>query len=240
MVITATRTAQLGDRAVAKAQNTKRLRTATVAATEIMNRIYRRQRHIYDVTRKWFLLGRDRLIEDLRPRRGDAVLEIGCGSGRNLILAAQRYRDVQFFGIDVSTVMLTSAIEAIARAGLSSRVRVAHADATAFDPAMLFGRQRFDRIMLSYSLSMIPVWRAALDVALSLLASGGRLHVVDFGRQERLPTWFRRLLRRWLALFHVDPPDALEATIASLCGTTVIVERPYRGYVQYAVVEANG
>ena len=75
-----------------------------------MRRMYRRQRHIYDGTRRYYLLGRDRLIEDLAPAPGATVLEIGCGTGRNLVLAAGRYRDAQFFGIDVSTEMLTSAI----------------------------------------------------------------------------------------------------------------------------------
>jgi S-adenosylmethionine-diacylgycerolhomoserine-N-methlytransferase len=237
-VITTTRTALLGDRAVAKPQTGKRPRTAT----ELMNRMYRRQRHIYDLTRKWFLLGRDRLIEDLRPRPGDAVLEIGCGTGRNLILAARRYPDARFFGVDVSTNMLTTAIEAIGCAGLASRVRVAHGDATAFHPNGLFGQQHFERIMISYSLSMIPGWHMALEAALALLAKGGKLTIVDFGRQEGLPVPFRALLRAWLARFHVTPPDDLEAEISSRAaraGATVVIERPYRGYVVYAVVEAT-
>jgi S-adenosylmethionine-diacylgycerolhomoserine-N-methlytransferase len=246
--------------------------TGTAAATALMNRIYRRQRHIYDLTRRFFLLGRNRLIADLAPGPGDAVLEIGCGTARNLILAARRYPQTQFFGIDVSTNMLTSAIEAIERAGLESRVRVAHADATAFHPRLVFGRERFERIMISYSLSMIPGWQGVLDVALSLLAKGGRLAIVDFGRQERLPVTFRALLRAWLALFHVKPADTLEAELASRAardaalatpdlipgrGTSastrvfrramrghtariakLTVERPCRGYVVYAVVEA--
>ena len=81
-----------------------------------MNRMYRRQRHIYDGTRRYYLLGRDQLIADLRPGAGANVLEIGCGTGRNLVLAARRYPDARFFGIDVSTEMLTSAISAISRA----------------------------------------------------------------------------------------------------------------------------
>ena len=34
----------------------------------LMDRVYRRQRHIYDATRKFYLLGRDPLIERLAPR----------------------------------------------------------------------------------------------------------------------------------------------------------------------------
>jgi S-adenosylmethionine-diacylgycerolhomoserine-N-methlytransferase len=84
-------------------------------ATDRMNRMYRRQRHIYNGTRRYYLLGRDRMIANLQPAAGASVLEIGCGTGRNLILAARRHPDVRCFGIDVSTHMLTSAISAISR-----------------------------------------------------------------------------------------------------------------------------
>ena len=105
-----------------------------------MNEIYRRQRHIYDLTRKYYLLGRDQLIDRLNPGDIDRVLEIGCGTGRNLILAARRYPNAKFLGIDVSTEMLASTDEAMARAGLSLRVLVARADAAAFEPTELFGQ----------------------------------------------------------------------------------------------------
>ena len=42
----------------------------TVAMSNLMDRIYRRQRHLYDSTRKYYLLGRDRLIERLSPPPG--------------------------------------------------------------------------------------------------------------------------------------------------------------------------
>jgi len=211
--------------------------TAVAASTALMNRIYRRQRHVYDLTRKYYLLGRDRLIERLDVEPFQSVLEIGCGTGRNLVLAAGRYPKTRFFGIDVSTVMLTTAIEQIGRAGIAARVRVAHADATAFDPSRLFGRAQFERVFISYSLSMIPGWQAALDRAIDLLAPGGELHIVDFGTQERLPRWFRYILRRWLALFHVSPRDGLQQWLAQRAvetGATLTFKRPYRAYAQYA------
>src|SRR5271167_2008785 len=129
-----------------------------IEATRRMNRMYRRQRHIYDGTRRYYLLGRDEMISDLQPKAGAHVLEVGCGTGRNLVLAAQRYPEARFFGIDVSTEMLTSAISAISRRDLAARIRVAHGDGTAFDPQVLFGIRSFDHVMISYSLSMIPDW----------------------------------------------------------------------------------
>ncbi|MDF3810953.1 MULTISPECIES: class I SAM-dependent methyltransferase [Rhodopseudomonas] len=204
-----------------------------------MNRMYRSQRHIYDITRRYYLLGRDQLIDRLRPAAGQAVLEIGCGTGRNLIHSATKYPGARFFGLDVSTEMLTSAIEGIARAGLTKTVRVAHGDATAFAPQNLFGRAAFDHVMISYSLSMIPNWNAVLDRALASLRAGGRLHIVDFGDQRGLPRFARTLLRRWLTLFGVTPRDDLEKVLGQIArrhGAELSFERPFRGYAQYAVL----
>ncbi len=208
-------------------------------ATRRMNRMYRRQRHIYDGTRRYYLLGRDQLIAGLRPAAGASVLEIGCGTGRNLVLAARLHPDAQFFGLDVSTEMLTSAISAISRRGLADRIRVAHGDGTAFDPEALFGVPSFDDVMISYSLSMIPDWRRVLQSAASRLRPGGRLHVVDFGDQGRLPDTARALLQRWLALFDVTPRDDLErelSAMADIAGANLKFERPFRGYAQCAVL----
>jgi S-adenosylmethionine-diacylgycerolhomoserine-N-methlytransferase len=208
-------------------------------ATHRMNRMYRRQRHIYDGTRRFYLLGRDQLISGLRPAPGASVLEIGCGTGRNLVRAAQLYPGARFFGIDVSTEMLTSAISAISRRGLADRVRVAHGDGTAFDPRNLFGIASFDHVLISYSLSMIPDWRRVLEAAASRLKPSGRLHIVDFGSQERLPGFARALLRQWLGLFDVTPRDELQRTLSALAdsaGADLRFERPFRDYAQCAVL----
>ena len=214
-------------------------KTWPAEAMHRMNRMYRRQRHIYDGTRRYYLLGRDQLIARLQPTAAASVLEIGCGTGRNLVLAARLYPDARFFGIDVSTEMLTSAISAISRRGLTDRIRVAHGDATAFDPQALFGLPLFDHVLISYSLSMIPDWRRVLQGAASHLKPGGRLHIIDFCGQERLPAVGRALLRRWLALFDVTPRGDLERVLSAMAGAAgadLKLERPFRGYAQYAVL----
>ena len=166
-----------------------------------MDAIYRSQRHFYDLTRKYYLLGRDALIEGLAPPPGGSVLEAGCGTGRNLIVAARRWPDAHYYGVDISEAMLETARANVAKAGLSDRISFAQGDATTFDAEGMFGRAGFDRVFQSYTLSMIPDWTGAIREAAGKLAPGGRLDFVVFGQQERLPRWFRAMLFAWLAKF---------------------------------------
>lgn len=197
-----------------------------------MDEIYRGQRHIYDLTRKYYLLGRDRLIEGLAPPPGGTVLEIGCGTARNLIRAARAWPDARFYGLDISAAMLEVARAQVARAGVAHRVVLAQGDAAAFDPSALFGVHAFDRVMQSYTLSMIPDWTGAIAQAATHLGPGGSLHIVDFGQQEGLPRWWRRALFAWLARFDVTPRAALRSALVEVAGTAMARDfQPlYRGY----------
>ncbi len=212
-------------------------------AAGLMDRMYRRQRHIYDITRKFYLLGRDELIAGLAPPAGASVLEIGCGTGRNLICTARRYRDVRAYGVDISQQMLATARAEITRAGLQTRIAVAQADATDFDPQTLFGVRAFERIFISYALSMIPPWRDAVAQAATLLAPGGSLHIVDFGDQAALPIAFRILLRSWLELFDVRPRVTLERELAEFArerGLELAFWPLYRRYAFLGRLTASG
>jgi S-adenosylmethionine-diacylgycerolhomoserine-N-methlytransferase len=181
-----------------------------------MDRMYRYQRHIYDATRKFYLLGRDDLIATLDPPLNGTILEIGCGTGRNLIKIAQTYPTTRCYGLDISHEMLETARASVARAGLNGRIILAQADATDFDAALLFGRAEFDRVAISYALSMIPPWQDVLRRATGTVAPGGSLRVVDFGDQAGLPPAFKSLLDRWLGLFHVTPRLTLAKDVAAL------------------------
>ena len=170
------------------------------------------------------------------------MLEIACGTGRNLIRAARAYPQARFFGLDVSEEMLVTARANIAAAGLSGRIKLAAGDATAFDPQTLFAVADFDRVFVSYALSMIPAWEQAAAEAASRLAPGGRLMVVDFGDQGGWPRWFRKALRGWLMKFHVTPRLTLEPTLAGLAASRGLRFgfRPlYRRYAFLAAVSAD-
>lgn len=213
--------------------------TDTGNHAELMDDVYRWQRHVYDATRKYYLLGRDRMIDRLDARPGLAVLELGCGTGRNIALAARRFPEARFFGLDISEQMLATAGASLARAGLGDKVRLARGDATDFDPPALFGRAAFDRVYISYSLSMIPDWQGCIRQAVDVLSPGGSLHIVDFGSQERLPGWFKVALRAWLAKFHVAPRDDLRDLLeseAQKAGANLEFESLFRGYAVHAIL----
>jgi S-adenosylmethionine-diacylgycerolhomoserine-N-methlytransferase len=213
----------------------------TVDSAAHMDNIYRRQTPIYDLTRRYFLLGRDRLLADLQPPEGGSILEIACGTGRNLILAARRHPGAQCYGFDISPVMLGAARASVAQSGMSERIFLAEGDATAFDAEALFGRKEFDRIAISYAVSMIPGWRHALARAAGCLAPGGRLHVVDFGQQEQWPGVFRRVLSAWLRKFDVSPRFDLDDELMRLARAQAMAltfEKLYGGYAYYGTIQA--
>ena len=109
------------------------------ADAERMDRHYRLQRHVYDLTREYYLLGRKHLIADLQPEPGESVLEIGCGTAWNLARAARRYPRALLSGVDISAAMLETARASLTHKGLADRIALRQGDAASFDSGSLFG-----------------------------------------------------------------------------------------------------
>jgi S-adenosylmethionine-diacylgycerolhomoserine-N-methlytransferase len=199
-----------------------------------MDDIYRWQRHVYDLTRKHYLFGRDRMIRELRVPDGGSVLEIGCGTGRNLAMIGRRAPGCALYGIDISAEMLKTA-----SARLDDRARLAVGDATTFDPRHLWGRDGFDAVAMSYCTSMIPEWEEAVTRACGMLRPGGSLHIVDFGAMAGLPGMVRRGLLRWLGLFDVSPRAKLAGhalRVGAGCGLSGDAREGMGGYYQHVVL----
>jgi S-adenosylmethionine-diacylgycerolhomoserine-N-methlytransferase len=201
---------------------------------ERMDRRYRRQRHVFDLSRRFILRGRDRAIAALRLGEARSVLEIGCGTGRNLERMAEAHPALSLTGLDISDEMLKSARARIARARLDRRVTLLQGDAAA--PTA----RKAPRILMSYALSMVPDWRRALAVAIDLLEPGGILAIVDFGNLAGLPHWLAALGIELLA--RQDAPPCLELPQelhrhASSRALRVQHEYALAGFYQLAVVE---
>lgn len=168
------------------------------AHRKFLNSYYRATRHVYDLTRKFYLFGRDQTIENLLSHPWQSLIEVGPGTGRNLKKLHQARPSAEYGGIDACDSMIAHASRRLPWA------RFRHGFAEDADFA-LFSRPA-ERILFSYCLSMVQSPRASLEHALRELATGGRLIVVDFADFADAPPKLKRVFhQRWLQPFHVKP-----------------------------------
>lgn len=176
-----------------------------------LNRYYGWSRRIYDVTRKYYLFGRDTALARLVDEPWESLVEVGPGTGRNLRKLHAMRPSAALGGIDASDAMLE---HAKARCPWA---KFEHGFAETVDYTAVLGHPP-ERILFSYCLSMVTDPVAALEAARRGVAPGGEVWVVDFSDLEGLPGPAARGLRRWLRTFHVEPVDhaGLEAVDASV------------------------
>ncbi|MBL8230038.1 MAG: class I SAM-dependent methyltransferase [Bryobacterales bacterium] len=192
---------------------------------------YRWHAPIYDWTRWAFLFGRAELIrvaaQRSEPRR---ILEIGCGTGANLVRLARTFPDAEIEGIDLSADMLTVARRKTAP--YAGRVTLHH---VAYDLQFVC-RSPYDLIVLSYCLSMIHHGRqGVLAKARADLSGHGVLAVADFHHSPY--AWFRD----WMKLNHVCMDGQLPGALRS-CGLRVETTRirpAYGGLWQWILCLAS-
>jgi S-adenosylmethionine-diacylgycerolhomoserine-N-methlytransferase len=186
---------------------------------------YAPQAERYDAFRSRLLHGRGELIDALEIPPGAAVVELGCGTGSNLEwLGAPRAGGYGGLGdlASLELVDLCPPLLALARQrarGLAN-VAVIEADATTWRP-----RQPVDRVILSYSLTMMPDWRAVLVNAWAMLAPGGRLGVVDFHLPETGSRFGKRFWQNWFAHDGVHLSDQHLRALRSLFVDPLVRER---------------
>ncbi|HNL40194.1 MAG: class I SAM-dependent methyltransferase [Saprospiraceae bacterium] len=165
------------------------------AQIERMRRMYRRYAPGYDATRWAFLHGRQEIVRRLElPQTSRLTLmEIGCGTGKNLTALARLFPGMQLIGVDVSPDMLDRAARACS--GYSRQVRLIE---TPYPSDGFSLQEPVDLILFSYSLTLFnPGWEAALDQAYRDLRTGGRVAVVDFHHTQS------SLMRWWMDRHHV-------------------------------------
>lgn len=161
--------------------------------SETLARYYSLHSRIYDLTRWTFLFGRGRLVRLLQDRvQPRSIMEIGCGTGANLLRLGQAFPAAQLLGIDASEHMLAVAKRKLS--SLAGRVSLK----PGFYDAPLALEQPPDLILCSYSLSMInPGYDRVICAAARDLAPKGVFAAVDFHRAKY--RWFRN----WMQTNHV-------------------------------------
>ncbi|MCB0180352.1 MAG: methyltransferase domain-containing protein [Anaerolineae bacterium] len=158
-----------------------------------MEQYYRLHSKIYDATRWSFLFGRRQIIDKVAALRTPShILEVGCGTGKNLVALGQTFPQAKIIGLDISESMLS-----VARKNLGSMTKRISLLCTSYDQSLKLA-QSFDLILFSYSLTMMnPGWDQAIEQAYHDLADDGLIAAVDF-HNSRL-TGFKK----WMAVNHV-------------------------------------
>lgn len=168
-----------------------------------MENFYAAQAGIYDDFRQRFLLGREELYASLPAPAGGVWVDLGCGTSwclEHCTLPIGALSKVYL--VDLAPSMLRMAQQRADSHGWDN-VETVFADAAHFQPP-----SAVDVLTLSYSLTMIPDWTAAIENAFTMLKPGGLIGVADFyvapkrpaqgfsrhSSFTRLfwPTWFRR------------------------------------------------
>ena len=121
-----------------------------------------------------------RTVERLGLRAGERVLDVPCGSGASVVVAAQQVSpDGVVVGIDYAEQMVAVAREKADAAGLAN-VELSVADMTTLDRSSL---EPFDVVVCSLGLFFADDMPGLLRSLIGLLRPGGRLGVAVFGEQ---------------------------------------------------------
>lgn len=188
-----------------------------------VERYYKYHSRIYDATRWGFLFGRKLLLSELpdlpvNPR----ILEVGCGTGKNIEILEYLFPDAKIFGIDLSTDMLEIAR---IKAAKTNRIILINSRYGSNELEL----KPFDLVLLSYSLTMTgSSTESVLQRVLEDLKPNGKIAVVDFHNSPF--QWFRR----WMGRNHVNMNGQLLPLLNKyFTAEDISISKAYLGLWQY-------
>ena len=124
---------------------------------------------------------------------GETLLDIGCGAGMDLLLAAKRAgADGHAIGVDMTDAMIERARQSAATAGLR-QVEIRKGDATSLPIADC----SIDVVSSNGVLNLVPEKERGFSEIVRVLKPGGRLHLADIALDVELPEDARRNIDLW-------------------------------------------
>ncbi|HEX9434323.1 MAG TPA: class I SAM-dependent methyltransferase [Burkholderiales bacterium] len=145
---------------------------------ESVKAAYRRYAGVYDAVFGPVLQpGRKAVVQALRLRSGERVLEVGVGTGLSLPLYP---RDVTITGIDVSSEMLEKARRRVARRRLPNVEALLEMDAE----RMSFADASFDKVVAMYVVSVVERPAHLLEELHRVCRPNGEIFLVNHVRSD--------------------------------------------------------
>ncbi len=145
---------------------------------EAVKAAYRRYATIYDAVFGPVLQpGRKAVLDALKLKPGDRVLEVGVGTGLSLTLYP---RSVRITGIDVSGEMLAKARARVARRRLDNVDALLEMDAE----SMSFPDASFDKVVAMYVVSVVPRPAKLLEELHRVCRPDGEIFIVNHFQSE--------------------------------------------------------
>ena len=175
---------------------------------EAVKTAYRRYARIYDMVFGAVLQpGRKAVLDALKLKPGDRVLEVGVGTGISLPLYP---REVRITGIDVSREMLERARARVARAKLPNVEALLEMDAE----AMSFPDASFDKVVAMYVVSVVPRPARLLEELHRVCRPDGEIFIVNhFQSENRVMGAIERMLGTVSSQIGFDPQVDLRSLV---------------------------
>lgn len=137
---------------------------------------------------------RSRAIKKVGLKKGDKVLEVACGSGRNFpYLVESVGKDGFILGFDYSQEMLDASKKLYKQKGWNN-IRLLQGDAA----QLKINDNKFDGVVSILGVSAIPGWEKTLNRCHAVLRPGGKLVVCD----ARLFTGILKILNPLVKLIY--------------------------------------
>lgn len=169
---------------------------------EGIDKIYDKHAKFYDLTRKFFLFNRRKAVKKLELKKNDDILDLACGTGLNIPLLLNIAHPKNIIGIDYSTAMLEKARKKY------PYIRFVQGDVSTYNFPY-----KFDKIICTYSLSMIEEWEKTIANAKNHLKENGIFVVLDFYKWRGVIKAGYPMFRNLLGKFGVNPEKNLESCL---------------------------
>ena len=139
-------------------------------------------------------------IDRLSLKRGDVVVELGCGTGLNFAMLLEKIgKEGRLIGVDLTPGMLDIARKKVARNDWQN-VELIQSDIAAYQFP-----QQVNAVLVTGVLGYIPDYDQVINAVAEALTPGGHLSFLDGKQPENLPSWLFKIVLKLGGRFGYTP-----------------------------------